>query len=167
MLKIISADMSLDKEAFKKVQSELESKLIKILIPTGRTFINFSFEEQPNYDLLKKEVDESEEDYPYVCYNMVATYGMQKISNLYDEFSTLISETRFSSVQVQGCPLQSTPAYTKFTTLLGQEIEKILNGSKTFLNNKWTSFAMVEVEFNNPEGDYSEELIIKLLVCVK
>lgn len=167
MQSIIAADMSLDKDAFKQVQNILEAELKKILIPTGRSFINFAFEEKPNFDLASKEIEESEEDYPFVPFNMKATYNIHSVSGLYDEFAASISETRHSNFGAGICPLQSVPAYTKFTTMLGTEIEKKLKSTKAFINNKWKVHAMVEVKFNNEEGEYQDELCICLCVCVK
>ncbi len=167
MLKIISADLSLDKDAFNQVRTELESKLKKIMIPVGRQFINLSFEDKPNYEAAASEVEELEEDYPYVTFVMSGLYNIYSISNLYEEFSALISETKHTSYAVQVNPLMGCPAYTRFITLLSTEVEKTLASTKAFINNKWKANCCAEVVFNNEEGDYQDELKIILHVYVK
>lgn len=169
MLTLIQDDSTLNKEAFSKLVSELETNLQKILVPTGRSYVRFKFCEgkKPSFEDHAAEVDAAEDEmFPALTIKMEADYRINYIPSLYDEWF----ESHAVKLSRTGQCLMDQQSGSRFCVLASKEIEEKLCELPSFKKNKWMPAASVSLRFENSEKpnahEYTDFLTVDLVVSV-
>ncbi len=160
--KIINDDSTLNKEAFNKVAKELRGCLKELIVPTGRSYINFYFPEDkaPDFEEHQKIIDLEEQLIPNLTLGMRANYHIESIPDLFTQWY----EAHSVKLSRESQCLKDQPAATRFCTQVGKEVEKILSEKQIFKKNKWMPSASAEVEFENADTQYADEYTDKLTI---
>lgn len=168
MIQLLNDDLTLNKEAFSAVLRELDSSLKKILVPTGRQFINFDWPEgkKPSFNQYSDSIDGDEDMFPSLDIEMREEYRINYIPSLYDEWY----ESHAVKLSREAQCLNDQPSASRFNVLVGREVESRLSKSPAFKKNNWKAAAAVDVKFMNDEtsldGEYTDFVLITLNVSV-
>lgn len=164
---IIKSDSTLDKEAFSKVVGILTDRLEKIIVPLGRAYLKFKFEEKPDFKEYSQAINEAEDDFfPSLYFPMVASYRLDYIPSLREEYYA--AHRRSTSRPNQSLDDQISGG--RFCALVSKEVENILRVEKYFKENKINVVATTDICFENEDSifydDPTDFLKVELIVAV-
>jgi len=153
-------DLSLDRDEFNKVKTAMNG-LSNLIVPNGRQYINFKFESEPKFKDFEDQVNDSEDVVPTVTFQLVSEYNLSNISGLFDEWQESQSSVLGNRIAAS---IFELPSAVRFTMLLSNEVDKALS---VMLKTSNVSIAsLVELDFNDEDGSYSDFLKLNLSVNI-